>query len=70
MGVGCYAIFEVLLTLDRSWEKPRAAVQPVPVLTFFSPLGGRGPGLGSLDYSFEPKALNTIGEGGSCANFF
>ena len=52
MGVGCYAILEVLLTLDRSWEKPRAAVQPVAVLTFFSPLGGRGPGLGSLDYSF------------------
>ena len=38
MGVGCYAILEVLLTLDRSWEKPRAAVKPVPVLTFFSPL--------------------------------
>ena len=35
MGVGCYAILEVLLTLDRSWEKPRAAVQPVPVFTFF-----------------------------------
>ena len=69
--MGCYAILEVLLTLDRSWEKPRAAVQPVPVLTFYFPsLDGRGPGLGSLDYSFEPKALNTIGEGGSCANFF
>jgi hypothetical protein len=35
MGVGCYAILEVLLPLDRSWEKPRAAVQHVPVLTQF-----------------------------------
>lgn len=32
MGVGCYAILEVLLSLDRSWEEPRAAVQPPPFL--------------------------------------
>jgi hypothetical protein len=35
--VVCYAILEVLLTLHRSWEKLRAAVQPVPVLTFSFP---------------------------------
>ena len=62
--MGCCAILEVLLTLDRSWEKPRAAVQLVPVLTFFfPPLGGRGPAMGRLDYSFEPKALNRMREG-------
>ena len=38
MRVGCCAILEVLLTLDTSWEKPRVAVQPVPVLSIFFPL--------------------------------
>jgi hypothetical protein len=33
MGEGCYTILEVLLSLDRSWEEPRAAVQPPQFLS-------------------------------------
>ena len=33
MGVGCYTILEVLLSLDRSWEEPRVEVQPPPFLS-------------------------------------
>ena len=56
MGVVCYAILEVLLTLDRSWEKPRAAVKPVPVLTFFSPLWvAEGQDWGAWIILFNPR---------------
>ena len=56
MGVVCYAILKVLLTLDISWEKPRAAVQPVPVLTFPPPLCvAEGQDWGAWIILFNPR---------------
>ena len=64
MRVGCCAILEVLLTLDRSWEKPRAAVQPVPVLTFFFTSGWQRARTGEPGLFFLTQGFKQDGRGG------
>jgi hypothetical protein len=63
LGVGCCAILEVLLTLDISWEKPRDAVHPVPVLTQF-PSGWQKARSGEPGLFFSTQGFKQDGRGG------
>lgn len=68
MVVGCYAIVEVLLTLDISlWEPGLQFRLHYFYLSFFS-LSGRELGLRSLAFSTELKVSTRMG--GSLAKFF
>jgi hypothetical protein len=64
MLVGCCAILEVLLNLDRSWEKPRAAVQLVPDLTLSFPSGWQWAITGEPGLFFSTLGFKQDGRGG------
>lgn len=69
MVVGCYAIVEVLLTLDISlWEPGLQFRLHYFYLSFFFSLSGRELGLRSLAFSTELKVSTRMG--GSLAKFF
>ena len=62
MVVGCYAIVEVLLTLDISlWEPGLQFRLHYFYLSFFFSLAGREFGLGSLAFSTELKVSTRMG---------
>lgn len=71
MVVGCYAIVEVLLTLDISLWEPglQFRLHYFYLSFFFFSLSGRELGLRSLAFSTELKVSTRMG-GGSLAKFF